>query len=261
MTPLVILLSLAAACSGHDASAARAHALGDTIGSARHSVIIDASGAPYHVTTVPSSGSVTGTATFTGVPKGDTLIQIAADQNGCGKPLTIKRLERPRGNVVGAVVWVTDVREGLALPLARRFELENNNCAWDPAVQAVFTGGALNVINSDPLAERAFALDVATGDTVAVAPFTDDGEIIPYDRLLRTPGVYEFSVESRPMSRAWVAAFDHPYFAVTNGSGAFTIAGVPPGVHQVKAWHPMLGVTTGAVTVVAGRAASLVLKW
>ena len=261
MPPLVLLLPLFAACSGRDSTAAAARSVGDTIGSVRHAVIVAKSLTPYHVVTVPSPGSVTGSATFTGTPKGDTLIQIAADQNGCGKPLTIKRLDRSRGNVAGAVVWLTDIRAGLPLPLARRFELENNNCAWNPTVQAVFTGGTLNVINSDPLAERAFALDVATGDTIAVAPFTDDGQIIPYDKLLRNPGVYEFSVESRPMSRAWVAVFDNPYFSITNANGSFTIDGVPPGTHQIRAWHPMLGVTTGTVTVLPNKQATVTLHW
>ena len=261
MIPLVVLLPLLAACSGHDHSSANTRSVGDTIGSARHLVLIDKSAAPYHVSAVPSPGSLTGTASFTGTPKGDTLIQIARDQNGCGKPLVIKRLDRHRGNVTGAVVWLTDVRAGEPLPLARRFELDNDDCAWNPTIQAVFAGGTLNVTNSDPLAERAFATDITTGDTVAIAPFTDDGQLIPYDRLLRTPGVYEFSVESRPMSRAWVAVFDHPYFAVTNAAGAFTIDGIPPGTHHIRAWHPMLGITDGTVTILPNKPTTVTLRW
>ena len=130
-----------------------------------------------------------------------------------------------------------------------------------PIVQAVAAGGTLNVVNSDPLVERAYATNIATGDTVAVAPFTDDGQIIPYDKMLRTPGIYEFSVESRPMSRAWVAVFDHPYFAVTAADGRFSLEGVPAGVHHVRAWHPMLGMTNGTVTVTPGQQAVVTLQW
>jgi hypothetical protein len=223
--------------------------------------VIEPSVTPYRVATIPNPGSVTGTVEFTGTPHGDTVIAIAPDQNGCAKPLLIKRLERKNGKVANVIVWLTDVREGRALPLARRYELDNNDCAWDTPVQTVVAGGTLNVSNSDPLVERAFATDISTGDTVAVAPFTDQGQVIPYDAMLRRPGVYEFSVESRPVSRAWVAVFDHPYFTMTDVNGRFTIEGVPPGTHQLRAWHPMLGLASGVVTVTAGQPVTVTLRW
>ena len=242
-------------------SEANAQAVADTIGSVHRSAVLSSSATPYQVTSVTTPGRVSGTVLFEGAPAGDTLIQVAADQNGCGKPLVIRRLDRSGGKVAGAVVWITDVRAGRALPLDRRFELENNDCAWDPMVQAVVANGGLNVVNSDPLVERAYATNVATGDTTAVAPFTDQGQVIPYDRMLRTPGVYEFSVESRPMSRAWVAVFDQPYFTVTKGDGAFVFEGVPVGAHTVRAWHPLLGVADGTVTVDANGSATLTLRF
>ena len=255
------LLPIVAACSSDARSNANAQGVADTIGGAPRITVIQRSSTLYHMVLVPNPGTVTGVVQFDGTPSGDMIIQVSADQNGCGKPLTIRRLERTNGNVANVVVWLTDVRAGEALPSARRFELENNDCQWTPVVQTTLVGGTLNVINSDPLAERAFATDVATGDTVADAPFTDDGQLIPYDRLMRSPGVYEFSVESRPMSRAWIAVFDQPYFAVTKGDGSFSIDGVPAGTHTVRAWHPLLGVADGSVTVAAGGSASLTLRF
>jgi len=128
-------------------------------------------------------------------------------------------------------------------------------------VQTVAVGGALNVVNQDPLVERAAIIDVASGDTVGIAPFTDDGQIIPYDKLLRTAGVYELSVESRPMSRAWVVALDHPYVAITKDDGAFSLDGVPAGTYKIRAWHPMLGVVDGTAHVTAGQPARVTLAF
>lgn len=255
----VLFVVLVAACSGRDKSSAQA--VGDTVGTARHEVIVARSPTAYSGGAVAGAGKITGVVSFDGVPPGDTAIIVPADQNGCGKPLTVQLLERRDGRIANAVVWLTDVRQGKPLPAQRRFELTNDNCAWSPQVQTVVTGGTLNVVNYDPLAERAFVTNVATGDTVGLAPFTDDGQVIPYDKLLRAPAVLEFSVESRPMSRAWVVALDQPYSAITDASGSFTIDSVPPGVHHIRAWHPMLGIADATVTVAADGTATADLRF
>jgi hypothetical protein len=36
---------------------------------------------------------------------------------------------------------------------------------------------------------------------------------------------------------AWFAAFDHPYFAVTDEQGRFEIRDIPPGAYTLIAWH------------------------
>jgi hypothetical protein len=256
---LVLSLALVAACSGRDNSSAQA--VGDTVGAARRAVVLARSAIPYTGAAVANSGKITGSVEFDGTPPADTAIIVPADQNGCGKPLVVQLLARANGKIANAVVWLTDARQGRPLPNDRRFQLTNDNCAWNPQIQTAVTGGALNVVNYDPLAERAYATDVSTGDTVAIAPFTDDGQVIPYDKLLRTPAVLEFSVESRPMSRAWVVVMDQPYFAVTDSHGAFTIDSVPPGIHHIRAWHPMLGVADGTVTVAPNGTATADLRF
>ena len=256
---IIFTLALAAACSGRDKSSAQA--VGDTVGAARHAQVVIPSSSAYRAIDVANPGKITGTVRFTGTPATDTLIQIPAEQNGCGKPLVLSFLSRTNGNLAGAVVWLTDVRQGEALPLNRRFQLTNNNCAWDPQVQVVLAGGALNVVNYDPLAERAFITEVSSGDTLGLAPFTDDGQVIPYDKLLLKPRVLEFSVESRPMSRAWVVVLDQPYFAITDSKGSFSIDGVPAGVHHIRVWHPMLGSADGTVTVTANGTATANLEF
>ncbi|MGI8546556.1 MAG: carboxypeptidase regulatory-like domain-containing protein [Gemmatimonadaceae bacterium] len=259
---VVASLSAAVGCRGGDnTSSASAQGIGDTIGMARRAPVIAKPSTPYRVANVVDGGRLSGTVSFSGTPQGDTIVIVPADQNGCGKPLTIRRLERRNGKVANALVWITDVRSGRALPTDQRFNLENDDCAWTPVIQGVTAGGAINVTNSDPLAERAYITDVASGDTVTVAPFTDDGQLIPYDKLIASPGVHEFSVESRPMSRAWVAAFDHPYFAVTDANGSFSIDGIPAGTYHVRAWHPMLGATDGTVTIAANGTANTDLNF
>jgi hypothetical protein len=247
-----------AACSGGNPNDANAQETDDTIGTARRLVIVPAPSGPYRVVASTDTGSVSGEVLFGGVPPGDTILQIEAEQNGCNKALTVKRLERNTdGKVTNAIVWLTTIRQGRALPLNRRFELRNGDCTWEPMVQVVATGGAINLFNEDPLVEQANIIDIATGDTAGVAPFTDGGQVIPYGRVLTAPKALEFSIESRPMSRAWVIALDHPYSDVTKETGTFTISGIPAGQYTLRAWHPMLGVVDTVVTVSTGQVTRL----
>lgn len=255
------VIFLVAACSGDrpaNASAASNNTRRAT--SVRRQVVIAPPSRRYAVVAVTNPGSVTGTAQYAGVMPADLTIQFPGDQTGCGKPLTVRRIERRGNAVANTLIWISDIRAGRALPLERRFELTNRDCDFDPRMQAVVTGGTLNVGNDDPLVETGAILDVATADTAGILPFTDAGQVIPFDRLLRTgSAVFEVAMDNRPRASAWVAVFDQPYFAVTGPDGGFRIEGVPPGTYTVKAWHPALGAATGRVTVVAGQQAQMAL--
>lgn len=84
--------------------------------------------------------------------------------------------------------------------------------------------------------------------------------MVPFDRLLDKPKQLEVTCELHPWSKAWILVFDHPYFAVSSGTGVFSIDNVPPGTYLVKAWHPLLGVTEQSVTFTAGQQATIGLR-
>jgi hypothetical protein len=48
---------------------------------------------------------------------------------------------------------------------------------------------------------------------------------------------------------AHVGVLPHPFFAVSDATGAFRIAGLPPGTYTLEAWHEVLGTRTAEVTV------------
>jgi hypothetical protein len=50
-----------------------------------------------------------------------------------------------------------------------------------------------------------------------------------------------FKDNGHPWERAYLGVLDHPFFAVTDRNGAFTISGVPPGEYRLAAWHEKYG--------------------
>jgi hypothetical protein len=118
------------------------------------------------------------------------------------------------------------------------------------------TNGTLNVGNDDRALQTNRFINVGTGKVVAVAPFNDDGEVVPVDRFT-VPAEIEVVSEQHPWTHAWMAVLDHPYYAQTAANGTFSIDGVPPGRYRIRAWHPSLGFVDDSVTVAAGQQASV----
>ena len=50
---------------------------------------------------------------------------------------------------------------------------------------------------------------------------------------------------------AYLVSQEHPYYAVTDASGAFKIADLPPGDYEVEVWHEKLGKKTEKVSIKA----------
>jgi len=53
---------------------------------------------------------------------------------------------------------------------------------------------------------------------------------------------------------AWVFAMEHPFYAVTDENGNFSIEGLPDGEYTVVAWHEEWGEQEAAGTVSNGTA-------
>jgi hypothetical protein len=223
----------------------------------------------YRVAPAADAGRVTGVVLLDGRAPADTTITPAdADRRACRATHTVPAVDvdgTAAGPAVrGAVVWLEGVAAGKAMPTTRRFELAVDGCALVPRHLPVAVGGTLNVHGIDALETRLrFARLGATADAGRVllrTTMTAAGQVVPDEHVLAEPGAVEVREETRPWMRAWVLAFDQPYFAATGAGGAFTLADVPPGVYRLVAWHERLGRVVAPVTVAPGQAAAVTLR-
>ena len=224
----------------------------------RPSVIAPAT-QPYKVAPVSAGGTITGTVDFAGTVPIPEVIRPSVDQNVCGNSIVAKNVTLSGTRVAGAIVWLTDIRTGKAFPIERRYDLTNDGCTLDPYVQVMSTTGTLNVTNDDRTLHTNKFINVGTGQIAGVAPFNDDGEVVPVDRFNEAAEI-EVVCEQHPWTHAWIAVLDHPYYAQTAANGTFSIDGIPAGKYHVRAWHPALGVVDDSINVVAGQQVSLALR-
>lgn len=130
-----------------------------------------------------------------------------------------------------AIVTV-EIHQGRRAPPAR-MTLSADHCMLVPRVQAVQSGTNLQVINRDEARHEIQGfLNGASELTVMLHPQDASAR-----RPLVRPGLYRFNCNRHLWERAWIFVAEHPYTAVTDASGHFTIDDLPPGRYDVRAWH------------------------
>jgi plastocyanin len=60
-----------------------------------------------------------------------------------------------------------------------------------------------------------------------------------------------------PWMHGWIGVQDHPFAAVSDENGAFSLNNLPPGTYEIEAWHEKYGTSTQTVTVGAKETKSI----
>ena len=66
---------------------------------------------------------------------------------------------------------------------------------------------------------------------------------------IRDAGILKLVCDTHAWMLGYIHVFDHPYFAITDENGVFTVPNVPPGTYVLKAWHEDAGVLTQEIVV------------
>ncbi len=135
--------------------------------------------------------------------------------------------------------------------------LEQKGCMYVPRVLALRVGQGLRVTNDDPAnhnvhtySKRNAALNKNMGAKQAALE-------LRFDKAERP---IEFRCDIHPWMGAAVFVEEHPWFALTDEQGAFRIRDVPPGEYGVEATHEKLGRVSGTVRVEAGKSTGFTLS-
>lgn len=164
------------------------------------------------------------------------------------------------GGLANVFVYIKD-----GLPADREYPvpdqpvvLDQQQCRYLPRVLGVQVGQALILRNSDPL------LHTVRADAVDNARFNIGTPVqgMEVRRSFQRPEVMvPVKCDMHPWMHAYVGVVAHPYFAVTDASGQFAIAGLPPGTYRVGMWHERLGEREHEVAVAAGGIATVAITF
>ena len=256
-TAILLALTCALACDRAKARDDDANSKGEALAATPTSARQQPAYTPQPLDAI---GRLTCFVEIDGAPPPDTVFQPAVDQQVCGTGFTQRGVATRGSRVANVVVSIEGLRSGKPLPLDRRFEVANQQCQLFPEIQTAVAGGTLNVRNLDALEHRTRITRREGGEVLATIRETDEGQVVPDERVLAKPGILELSCVAHPWTHGWLAVFDHPYFAMTGADGAFAIDSIPPGRYQVRVWHPRLAAVADSVTIEAGQSASITVR-
>lgn len=128
--------------------------------------------------------------------------------------------------------------------------IEARGCAYRPWLSAVVKGQPVLLRNADGTTH---SVKATQGDQVLFHVIQPAGSSdLAKDPLVAGP--IRLGCDLHPWMAAFVLVSDHPYFAVTDDAGKFSLE-VPAGTWAVEAWNPKLGTLKAEVTVEEGKAA------
>ena len=197
-------------------------------------------------TSLPAGAAVIrGVVVFSGAVDAKKL-PVTIDQYVCGKEKVAEDLvvNAQRG-VRSAVVWLQTPPAGAAWPSAPvKVEMDQKGCVFVPRVVLVPTGGTVDFLNSDRLLHN---LHSVSKDNPSFNRTQPRGRAIPV--AFAKPEIVQINCDLHSWMRAWVVVADHPFYALTNEAGEFSLPSVPPGKYTLQIWQESLGVTNREVSV------------
>ena len=211
-------------------------------------------------------GTIKGIVKFPGDYPETEKITITKNQAVCGAFQYSESFVVSEDNhgLKNVVITLVGVKGKLPAKKSTPFTLEQTKCRYVPHVQAVPVGSLLEIKNDDGILHNVhvyLAGDLYADQLTPKATIFNKAQPKFRKKIkqkLDKPGMYFYRCDVHSHMSAFIAVMDQPYYDVTNDSGEFTIANVPPGTYKIQAWHEVLGKLEKDVVVESGKTAEVV---
>ena len=197
-----------------------------------------------------TAGSIAGRVTFQGTAPAPATLKIDADPacTANGNTLVDESLVVDgSGGLKNAFVYVKDGLADYAFDTPTEpVVLDQKGCKYEPHVFGVRVGQPVEILNSDATLHNVHAMPQRNGEF-------NQGMPLQGMKLKETFTAPEVGVPFKCDVHGWMASYAgivaHPYFAVTDATGAFSLPNLPPGTYTLEVWHEKLGTRTQQITI------------
>ncbi len=194
----------------------------------------------YQEISVRSGGVISGAVKWAGAAPALAPFPVNRNKGVCDLDKSGKR-KSPRliigggGGVANAVVYIANITRGKRLPPrglrhARKWVIKG--CEYRPHVLIAPVGSYLAMRNDDRILHNIRMFGAAAYNL----PMPEKGTL--FVKRLPRAGVISLRCDA---GHGWMSGIihvtQHPYYAVTDREGKFSLKDVPPGRYAVRAWH------------------------
>ena len=149
-------------------------------------------------------------------------------------------------NLQNVLVYVAAGLEGRTFSVpARSVVLDQVGCLFLPHIFGIMAGQTLEILNSDPTLHNVHARwdggDFNRGMPRAGMRFTKS--------FPRAQVIVHVQCDVHPWMEAWAQVLAHPYYAVSDAHGKYSIAHLPDGTYTIAAWHETFGTIEKQITL------------
>lgn len=205
------------------------------LGCLLHLIVSVTAAFPYDEIEVPDGGTIIGHVKFVGTPPKLEPIKVPKDANICGNTIPAEALvvsANGRG-VKYAVAYLEGITKGKKIERKKITDLNQEKCIFKPHVFILIKGTDLAIKNSDSILHNA-NLDI-NGRLLFNFAQPLQNQVIT--KRVRKIGHGVVTCDSHPHMRGYFLVFDHPYHAISDEDGNFTMDNIPPGKYNLKLWH------------------------
>ncbi|MCE2415398.1 hypothetical protein J4G07_15510 [Candidatus Poribacteria bacterium] len=209
----------------------------------------------YAAGSVSGGGTISGIVTFEGDMPEMKALEITKDQAVCGATEKYdESLVVGEGNALkNTIVYLIDISKGKDFDKAVKLEIDQAGCKFSPHVQIVPVGARVTMLNTDKVNHNVHIFSSINKPVNKLQ--TKNRRKMPLAGVKKAEGPVSVKCDIHGWMSAWIAYVPHPYFAVTNEKGEFTLEDVPAGTYKLGYWHEACGTNSdspAAVTVEAG---------
>lgn len=195
--------------------------------------------AAYEAIAVTDGGTLSGTVKYSGAAPAPAKFEVTKDVEACGKEKTKPDLVVGSGGGLANAVVVVKASKGKKLEVpATPITFDQKGCEYHPHVLAFPAGSTIQVLNPDGVLHNVHVMGKANPEANRAMPKFQKKIDWKVDKA---EWPIEVKCDAHPWMHAYWLSMDQPYYAVTDDSGAFTIADIPAGDYEVEVWHETLG--------------------
>jgi plastocyanin len=193
-----------------------------------------------------NEGNITGVVNFTGAVPAPSKLDMSSDSK-CEGENFLDDVVVKDGKLQNVFVFVkSGVLQATFETPADPVTLDQRGCKYVPRVLGIQAGQPLKIVNSDQTNHNIHPLPRVNREF-------DDSQLAgqgPITRKFKHPeAIFPVKCNTHTWMRAYIAVLAHPFFAISDSNGAFTIKGLPPGEYEIEAWHERYGAKTSKIKV------------